>query len=159
MNEPKFDDDQSYAALAVKYRLEVIEATKECMLSPEKQVLYVCVRVCVRVCVCVYEYMYVCVCVCVHMLEGIEGTKECRLCMLSPEKQVRNPKPHVCVCVCVCVIHTRFTHTHTHTGAGVGEGGKDSGAQGTAAESRGTQHGFDLVVLDGPPGNVLLMCC
>ncbi len=65
--------------------------------------------------------------------------------------------------MCLCVIHTSFTyahtHTHTHIGAGVGEGGKDSGAQGTAAEYRGAQHGFDLVVLDGPPGNVLLMCC
>ena len=103
MNEPKFDDDQSYAALAVKYRLEVIEATKECMLSPEKQVLYVFVRVCVRVCVCICVHVCACVCVymCVHMLEGIEGTKECRLCMLSPEKQVRNPKPHASVCVCV----------------------------------------------------------
>eukprot|EP00802_Teleaulax_amphioxeia_P014029 Tamp_14087.p1 GENE.Tamp_14087~~Tamp_14087.p1 ORF type:complete len:547 (+),score=93.16 Tamp_14087:48-1643(+) len=38
VNEPKFDDDQCYAALAVKYRLEIIEATKECMVSPEKEV-------------------------------------------------------------------------------------------------------------------------
>lgn len=35
VNEPKFDDDECYAALMVKYRLEVIESTKECLYSPD----------------------------------------------------------------------------------------------------------------------------
>ena len=38
VNEPIFEEDKCYAALAVKYRLEIIEATKECMASPEQEV-------------------------------------------------------------------------------------------------------------------------
>ena len=38
VNEPIFEEDMCYAALAVKYRLEIIESTKECMVSPEQEV-------------------------------------------------------------------------------------------------------------------------
>ena len=38
VNEPIFEEDMCYAALAVKYRLEIIESTKECMASPEQEV-------------------------------------------------------------------------------------------------------------------------
>ena len=36
VNGPVLEEDPCYAALAVKYRLEVIEATKECMVSPDE---------------------------------------------------------------------------------------------------------------------------
>jgi hypothetical protein len=35
VNEPKFDDDQCFAAQMVRYRLEIIESTKECLSSPD----------------------------------------------------------------------------------------------------------------------------